>query len=328
MKEDIYDLTIVGGGPAGLFAAFYGGMRQMKVKIIDSLPEIGGQLATLYPEKYIYDIAGYEKVRAKDLVDNLVAQSAQFEPSIKLEEVVQQIHKHDEGMFELSTDKASHLSKAIIITSGAGAFEPRRLTLDGADYYEGKNLHYFINDLEAFRDQKVLVSGGGDSAVDWALMLEPIAAEVTLVHRRDKFRCHEHSMDQLRQSSVNIKTPYTMEQLEGNDLKIEQVVLQEKDGEQERIDVDAVIVNHGFTSSLGPIKEWGLDLDKNTIPVNSKMETNIKGIYAAGDIASYEGKVKLIAIGFGEAPIAVNHAKSYIDPAAKLQPKHSTSMFS
>ncbi|SDO18703.1 NAD(P)/FAD-dependent oxidoreductase [Alkalicoccus daliensis] len=324
--EEVYDLTIVGGGPAGLFAAFYGGMRQMKVKIIDSLPEIGGQLATLYPEKYIYDIAGYPKVMAKDLVDNLAAQVAQFDTHIVLEEVVENISKGEKGIFSLTTNKADHYSKAVIITAGAGAFEPRRLALSDASKYEGKNLHYFVNDLQSFAGKKVLISGGGDSAVDWALMLEPVAAEVTLVHRREKFRCHEHSAELLRSSRVKIKTPCTMERLVGNDT-IEQVVLKEKEGMEEALEVDAVIVNHGFVSSLGPIKDWGLHIEKNTIPVNSKMETNIKGIYASGDIASYEGKVKLIAIGFGEAPIAVNHAKSYIDPAAKLQPKHSTAMF-
>ncbi|PTL40098.1 NAD(P)/FAD-dependent oxidoreductase [Alkalicoccus saliphilus] len=326
-EKEIYDLTIVGGGPVGLFTAFYGGMRQMKVKVVDSLPEIGGQLAALYPEKYIYDIAGYPKVRAKQLVDNLFEQASYFNPAIALGEVVEHIEKLGEQHFKVNTDKDTHYSKSVVITAGAGAFEPRRLKLEGASRYEGRNLHYFVNDLQAFKNKKVLISGGGDSAVDWALMLEPVAEQVTLVHRRDKFRCHEHSERELLQSSVHIKTPYTVEEFQGTEEEIEHVVLQEKNGGRETIDVDAVIVNHGFVSTLGPIKSWGLDIEKNALIVNSKMETNIKGIYASGDIATYEGKVKLIAIGFGEAPLAVNNAKMYIDPAAKAQPKHSTSMF-
>ncbi len=328
MNEDnLYDLTIIGGGPTGLFTAFYGGMRDMNVKIIDSLPELGGQLATLYPEKYIYDVAGFPKVRAQELVDNLTEQANYFDPQIVLEQAVKNVEKVDEHQFKVETNKDVHFSKAVIITAGAGAFEPRRLKLDNAAQYEGKNLHYFINDLQAFKDQNVLISGGGDSAVDWALMLEPIAKQVTLVHRRDKFRAHEHSVEELYNSSVNIKTPYAIEEFDGDGEQIQQVILQEKSGEQEVMDVDSVIVNHGFISSLGPIKEWGLDIEKNSLVVNSKMETNIKGIYAAGDIATYEGKIKLIATGFGEAPVAVNNAKAYIDPSAKVQPKHSTSLF-
>ncbi|KGX83996.1 NAD(P)/FAD-dependent oxidoreductase [Pontibacillus marinus] len=326
-QENVTDVTIIGGGPTGLFTAFYGGMRDMNVKIIDSLPQLGGQLSTLYPEKYIYDIAGFPKVRAQELVDNLIEQADYFNPQIVLEEAVKHVEKVDEHSFKIETTKDIHYSKSVVITAGVGAFEPRRLKLDGADQYEGKNLHYFINDLQAFKDQNVLITGGGDSAVDWALMLEPIAKQVTLIHRRDKFRAHEHSVEELYNSNVHVKTPYTIEEFIGDGEQIQQVVLQEKNGEHETLDVDSVIVNHGFISSLGPIKEWDLDIEKNSIVVNSKMETNIKGIYAAGDIATYEGKVKLIATGFGEAPVAVNNAKAYIDPNAKVQPKHSTSLF-
>lgn len=326
-EENIADITIIGGGPTGLFTAFYGGMRDMNVKIIDSLPQLGGQLSALYPEKYIYDIAGFPKVRAQELVDSLVEQAGYFNPEIVLEEAVKHIEKIDEHYFKVETTKDVHYSKTVVITAGAGAFEPRRLKLDRAEQYEGKNLHYFIHDLQAFKDQNVLITGGGDSAVDWALMLEPIAKQVTLIHRRDKFRAHEHSVEELYNSNVNVKTPFTIEEFKGDEEQIHQVVLQEKSGEQETFDVDSVIVNHGFISSLGPIKEWDLDIEKNSVVVNSKMETNIKGIYAAGDIATYEGKVKLIATGFGEAPVAVNNAKAYIDPNAKVQPKHSTSLF-
>lgn len=330
MNEDekVYDITIIGGGPTGLFTAFYGGMRQASVKIIESLPQLGGQLSALYPEKYIYDVAGFPKVRAQELIDNLKEQMAKFEPTVSLEQSVEKLEKQADGTFKLTTNKEVHYSKTIIITAGNGAFQPRRLELESAVQYEGKNLHYFIDDLNKFAGKKVVVFGGGDSAVDWALMLEPIAEKVTIVHRRDKFRAHEHSVENLQNSKVEIKTPYVPAELIGDSEAISQVVLEGVTSkEKEVFDVDAVIVNYGFVSSLGPIKEWGLDIEKNSIVVNSRMETNIEGIYAAGDICTYDGKVKLIACGFGEAPTAVNHAKSYIDPKAKVQPMHSSSMF-
>lgn len=327
-ESNIYDITIIGGGPTGLFTAFYGGMRQAKVKIIESLPQLGGQLSALYPDKYIYDVAGFPKVRAQELVNNLKEQMAKFEPTVCLEESVDAVEKLEDGTFKLTTNKQEHLSKTIIITAGNGAFQPRRLELEEASQYEGKNLHYFVDDLNKFAGKRVLVCGGGDSAVDWALMLEPIADKVILTHRIDKFRAHEHSVENLFNSKVEIKTPYQPTQLIGKDGFIKQVVLQKVKGDnEEAIDVDAVIVNFGFVSSLGPIKDWGLEIEKNSIVVNSRMETNIKGIYAAGDICTYEGKVKLIACGFGEAPTAVNNAKTFYDPNAKVQPLHSTSLF-
>ncbi|MCM3180741.1 NAD(P)/FAD-dependent oxidoreductase [Cytobacillus horneckiae] len=327
-EQKIYDITIIGGGPTGLFTAFYGGMRQASVNIIESLPQLGGQLSALYPEKYIYDVAGFPKIRAQELIDNLKEQMAKFDPTISLEQSVETLEKQADGTFKISTDKEVHYSKSVIITAGNGAFQPRRLELESAKQYEGKNLHYFIDDLNHFAGKKVVVFGGGDSAVDWALMLEPIAEKVTIVHRRDKFRAHEHSVENLHNSRVDVKTPYIPSELVGDENGINQVIL-EKVGEEEKevFDVDAVIVNYGFVSSLGPIKDWGFEIEKNSIVVNQKMETNIEGVYAAGDICTYDGKVKLIACGFGEAPVAVSHAKTYIDPKARVQPKHSTSMF-
>ncbi|AMX82454.1 ferredoxin--NADP(+) reductase [Geobacillus subterraneus] len=330
MREDrnVYDVTVVGGGPTGMFAAFYGGLRQMKVKIIESLPQLGGQLAALYPEKYIYDIAGFPKVRAQELVNQLKEQLSLFSPAICLNQSVETLEKQEDGTFKLTTDKEIHYSKTVIITAGNGAFQPRRLELESASQYEGKNLHYFISDLEQFAGKRVLVCGGGDSAVDWSLMLEPIAASVTIVHRRDKFRAHEHSVEQLMKSRVQVKTPFVPAELIGDEQGIRQVVLEHvKEGTKETIDVDAVVVNYGFISSLGPIKNWGLDIEKNSIKVNSRMETNIPGVYAAGDICTYDGKIKLIACGFGEAPIAISSAKTYIDPTARMQPAHSSSLF-
>ncbi|USY54865.1 NAD(P)/FAD-dependent oxidoreductase [Bacillus sp. 1780r2a1] len=330
MKEDkqVYDITIIGGGPTGLFTAFYGGMRQASVKIIESLPQLGGQLSALYPEKYIYDVAGFPKIRAQELVNNLKEQMKQFNPTVALEQAVEKVEKQADGVFRLTTNSEVHYSKTIIITAGNGAFKPRKIELENAEQFEKANLHYFVDDMNAFKGRKVLVCGGGDSAVDWSLMLESIAEQVTLTHRRDKFRAHEHSVEQLKNSKVDIKTPYIPVEFIGEE-RITQVVLENTKGEEKIVvDVDDVIVNFGFVSSLGPIKEWELELEKNTIVVNSKQETNIPGIYAAGDICTYEGKVKLIVAGFGEGPTAVNNAKAYIDPKARLQPMHSTSMFS
>ncbi|WP_096190034.1 NAD(P)/FAD-dependent oxidoreductase [Evansella halocellulosilytica] len=328
-EREVYDITIIGGGPTGLFTAFYGGMRQAKVKIIEAMPQLGGQLSALYPEKYIYDIAGFPKVRAQELIDNLVEQADQFSPTISLEQTVENVEKGDDDIFTIKTNKETHYSKAVVITAGVGAFQPRKLQIEGAEQYEGKNLHYFVSDLNKFAGDRVLLAGGGDSAVDWTLMLEDIAEDIMIVHRRNKFRAHEHSVEQLHSSEkIKIRTPYVVHKLHGDGEKITAVDIKEKDGDNiQTIEVDAVIVNYGFVSALGPIKEWGLEIEKNSIVVNTKMETNIKGIYAAGDVTTYDGKVKLIACGFGEAPIAVNNAKALIDPKAKVFPGHSSHMF-
>ncbi|WP_121614847.1 NAD(P)/FAD-dependent oxidoreductase [Virgibacillus halodenitrificans] len=328
MSEEVFDVTIVGAGPVGLFTAFYGGMRQASVKIIESLPHTGGQLTALYPEKDIYDIAGFPKVRAQELVDNLEEQANLFNPTIILEQSIEEIKRMSDGSFKLiSNTKEIHYSKTIIITAGNGAFQPRRLNVGECDQFEGVNLHYHVKDMNQYKGQNVALLGGGDSAVDWALMLEPIANKVTLIHRRDKFRAHEHSVEKLMSSNVDVLTPYVPTDVQTSD-KIDRIVLEEVKGENKvELEVDSVLCNYGFVSTLGPIKNWGLEIEKNSIVVNSKMETNIPGIYAAGDICTYEGKVKLIATGFGEGPTAINNAKQYIDPKARIQPKHSTSMF-
>ncbi|MCG1026982.1 NAD(P)/FAD-dependent oxidoreductase [Virgibacillus halodenitrificans] len=328
MSEEVFDVTIIGAGPVGLFTAFYGGMRQASVKIIESLPHTGGQLTALYPEKDIYDIAGFPKVRAQELVDNLEEQANLFNPTIILEQSIEEIERMSDGSFKLiSNTKEIHYSKTIIITAGNGAFQPRRLNVGECDQFEGVNLHYHVKDMNQYKGQNVALLGGGDSAVDWALMLEPIANKVTLIHRRDKFRAHEHSVEKLMSSNVDVLTPYVPTDVQTSD-KIDRIVLEEVKGENKvELEVDSVLCNYGFVSTLGPIKNWGLEIEKNSIVVNSKMETNIPGIYAAGDICTYEGKVKLIATGFGEGPTAINNAKQYIDPKARIQPKHSTSMF-
>ncbi|MNP06050.1 Ferredoxin--NADP reductase 2 [compost metagenome] len=309
-----------------MFAAFYGGMRKASVKLIESMPQLGGQVAALYPEKYIYDIAGFPKITGQELVNNLNEQLGRFEPDIRLEEKVLQIEKKDERHFVVTTDKEVHHAHALIITAGVGAFEPRRLDVENAAHFEKSNLHYFVSDLNKFKGRKVLISGGGDSAVDWALMLEPIADKVILVHRRDKFRAHEHSVENLMKSKVEVITPTEITALHGTD-SIERVTLAHvKTQETQEIEVDDVIVNFGFVSSLGPIAEWGLDIESGSIVVDSRMESSIPGIFAAGDITTYPGKLDLIAVGFGEAPTAVNNAKVYVDPDAKLSPGHSSNL--
>ncbi|MCK1997247.1 NAD(P)/FAD-dependent oxidoreductase [Psychrobacillus psychrodurans] len=326
MNGELYDVTIIGGGPTGLFASFYGGLRDLKVKIIDSLPQLGGQLMELYPDKYIYDIGGLPKILAKDLVANLEEQAAYSNPTICLEETAIALEKLPD-YFALTTDKNVHYSKTILLTSGIGSFQPRKLNVPGVAEYEGKNLHYKVKSLEAFRDSDVLVLGGGDSALDWSLMLEDVASKVTICHRREQFTAHEMTIQQLQNSSVEVKTPYGIKEVTGDGEKIQEVVIVSKDKAEERIAVDHVLVNYGNVASLGPLKEWGLEMEKNSVVVNEKMETSVEGIYAAGDVCTHDGKVKLIAVGFGEVPIAISHIKAFIDPKARVQPKHSTSIF-
>lgn len=323
-NQDVTDIIIIGGGPTGLFAAFYCGMRNASCKIIDSLPELGGQLATLYPEKYIFDVPGFPKILARDLVEQLKIQALAYEPSVHLNEKVIGLQRLENGLFEITTDKSSILGKSIIICAGIGVFTPRPLPATNATQFEGKGIYYFIDDLDKFRDKDVLVVGGGDSALDFALMLERVARHVTLIHRRDEFRAHEETVKQLAASTVDTRTFYELHAVDGTNQLESATIIHNKTKETLPIHVDAIVSGLGFSAALGPISEWGLHIEKNEIVVNTKMETNIPGIYAAGDIVTYPGKVKLIATGFGEAPTAVNNAKTFIDPKAKLSPGHSS----
>lgn len=326
VSEELYDITIIGGGPAGMFAAFYAGMRNAKTKLIESLPVLGGQVALLYPEKTLYDVGGYAGVTGKELVSQLTAQMEHFEQSVCLEEEVQQIEKLDDFHFRITTSKGVHYSKTIIITTGQGSFQPRKLNLPKAEQFEEANLHYIVKNLDQYKDKTIVICGGGDTAVDWALTLESIAKKVYLVHRRDRFRAHEGSVELLKSSSVNMLTPYVPFEINGKD-RLESVTFKETRGDKtQTIELDYFIVNYGFVSSLGPIKDWQLDLDKSDIVVNSKMETSIEGIYAAGDGVTFDGKLKLIATGFGEAPTAVNHAVHSIYPREHTQPIQSTKL--
>jgi ferredoxin/flavodoxin---NADP+ reductase len=329
MPPETFDLTIVGAGPSGLFATFYAGLRQMKTKLIDALEEPGGQVAVLYPEKYIFDVPGFSKVLAKDLVKNLVEQAFQYKPTVVLGERVIGLHKTD-GTFELVTDKGTrHYTKAVLIAAGVGAFSPNRLEAKGAADYEGKGVHYFVKDKSVFKDKNLLIVGGGDSAVDWALNIKDIAHKITLVHRRDVFRAHEGSVAELMKSNVDVKLFYEVRSLAGDGSKVMQaVIFDNRTKEETKLDVDAVLVNIGFRADLGPIKDWGLAIDGREIRANGKMETSIPGVFVAGDIAGpLDGvKLNLIATGYAQAALAVNVAKAFVDPNSKIFPGHSSEM--
>jgi thioredoxin reductase len=329
MSQDVYDLTIVGAGPTGLFAAFYAGLRQMKTKIIDALEEPGGQVAVLYPEKYIFDVPGFTKILAKDLVKNLVDQAFQYHPTVVFGERVTTLHKEN-GVIELGTDKGTkHYSKAVLVAAGVGAFSPNRLEAPGASDYEGKGVYYFVKDKSIFKDKNLLIVGGGDSAVDWALNIKGTARKITLVHRRDVFRAHEGSVAELMKSSVEVKLFYEVRRVVGDGSKITQVVIFDNRSQAEtKLDVDAILVNIGFRADLGPIKNWGLEISGREITANGKMETSIPGVYVAGDIAGpLDGvKLNLIATGYAQAALAVNVAKAYVDPNSKIFPGHSSEM--
>jgi thioredoxin reductase (NADPH) len=321
------DLAIIGGGPVGLFAAFYAGMRQMSVKIIDSLDALGGQLVTLYPEKYIYDVAGFPTVLAKDLANSLIEQGLQYGALPCLGEQVHALEFDPAGrVFTLHTSKAVHQTRAILIAAGVGSFTPKKLSLKEVEQFEGKGLHYFIREIDPFKDHKVLIVGGGDSAVDWANMLAPLAKQVTLIHRRDQFRAHEDSVARMKGGPTQILTPFELKAVAGN-ARVERAIIYHNVTKQEQmLEVEHVLVNIGFETSLGPIKEWGLETVDNAVKVDSMMHTSRPGIFAAGDIATYPGKLKLIATGFGEACVAVNFAKHFLDPHANVFPGHSSTM--
>jgi thioredoxin reductase (NADPH) len=324
---NIVDLAIIGAGPTGLFAAFYAGLRQMSVKLLDSLEILGGQLTTLYPEKYIYDVAGFPKILAKDLAAALVDQAMQYNPTICLGEQVQKIDFDESGRFyTLTTPRHAHRARSIIISAGIGAFQPKTLSLANAKGYEGKGLHYFVKEIAALKGKRILIVGGGDSAVDWANMLSPIAASLTLIHRRDHFRAHEDSVVKMRHSSCRIKCFYELKSIAGDGRVSHAVIYENRTKHEEALEVDEVLVNIGFVNALGPIKEWGLHLEGSAIKVDYQMQTNRPGIFAAGDICTHPGKLKLIATGFGEASTAVNFAKHFLDPKAHIFPGHSSNM--
>jgi thioredoxin reductase (NADPH) len=323
---NLVDVTVIGGGPCGLFASFYAGLRGMSVRIIDSLPELGGQLTALYPEKYVYDMPGFPAVLAKDLAKNLIEQGTQFHPKLVMENTAASIADHGDH-YVITTDKGLELpTKTIIISAGAGAFQPTKIGVEREDEFAGKSVFYGVRDRSVFTGKRLLIVGGGDSAFDWCMNLEDITESITLVHRRDVFKAHEDSVEKVKASSVQMKLFYVVKELHG-DSSLTGVTLENtQTKETEFIECDAICVNIGFKSSLGPLKDWGLEIEKNQIKVDEKYETNIPRVFAVGDVATFGSKLKLIATGVGEAATAVCFAKTYLDPNAKLFPGHSSDL--
>lgn len=323
------DVIIIGAGPSGLFAAFYVGMRDLTTRIIDPMAEVGGQLTALYPDKFIYDVAGFPKIRAKDLVRNLLEQVKPFDPILTLEERAERLEPLGDKGFAVTTSSGrTYQSRAVIITAGVGAFEPRRLEAEGVERLEHKGFEYAVRNVEDYRGKRVLIIGGGDSAVDWALTLKDLADQVTLIHRRDTFRAHGATVNRLiaaaEAGELTILTPYELKAVLGEEQVREAIIANKQTGEQRNLDVDAVLALTGYVSKLGPIAHWGLELEKNRIKVDTRMQTNLPGVFAAGDITTYPGKIRLIAVGFGEAATAANHAAAFAHPELRVNPGHSS----
>jgi ferredoxin/flavodoxin---NADP+ reductase len=332
VSDAITDITIIGGGPTGLFAAFYAGLRGISCRIVDALPQLGGQLMALYPEKYIFDVGGLPRILAKDLANNMIEQGTQFGPEVVLGAEVQQLVPED-GHIRLVTPQGEFLSRTVCITAGKGALNPRVLECPGwGEHYSPEGgVHTHVRQPEDFRGKRVLIVGGGDSAVDWVLGLRGIATEITLIHRRDEFRAHRASVLEMRAAAergeVSIRTPYEVREIQGNGGCVARATLVNNEtNTEEPMDVEAVIALLGFKPDLGPISQWGLELERNTIKVSQLMQTNLPGVYAAGDVVHYPGKLELIATGYGEAAIAVNNAVHHINPKARVNPGHSTNL--
>lgn len=308
----------------GLFAAFYAGMRGMSVRLIDSLPQLGGQLMALYPEKYIYDMPGFPQVLAKDLANRMIEQGLQFDPEVVLGHTAATLERKGED-YELTTAQGGHfMTQTVLIAAGAGAFAPTKIGAVGEEEFHGRGLFYGVQDKSVFAGKRVAVVGGGDSAFDWAWELHGLASEVHLIHRRDQFNAHEETVLKVQETDVQFHLFRQVIEVFGGD-QVQGVHLKNtQGGENETLDLDAVIVNVGFKSSLGPLKEWGLTIEKNQIVVDHLLETCLPNVFSVGDVCTYEGKLKLIATGVGEAATAVCVAKTRIHPEAKLFPGHSS----
>ena len=316
-------VLIVGAGPVGLFGAYCAGFRGLRTVLVDALPQCGGQITALYPEKEIRDIAAVRGTRGRDVVTALKDQADAFGPTYLLGRQAVELAHSPEGRPQVTLSDGTMVDTgAVVLTAGIGTFTPR--SLPGAEEFVGRGLSYFVPDPAEHSDCDVLVVGGGDSAVDWALALQPIARSVTLVHRRGTFRAHVASVRELRTCGVDIVINAQVEALVGDD-RLSQVHLR-VDGEDESrvLKVDAVVAALGFISNLGPLADWGVELDRRTILVDTRMCTNVDRVYAAGDVTSYPGKVRLMSVGFGEVATAVNNAAVALDPALSLFPGHST----
>jgi thioredoxin reductase (NADPH) len=323
------DILIIGAGPTGLFTVFEAGLLKLKCHIIDALPQPGGQLAELYPKKPIYDIPGFPDVLAGDLVNNLMEQIKQFQPGFTLSETAETIDKLDDGTFIVTTNKGTkHHAKAVAIAGGLGTFEPRKPEIDKIAFYEEKGVEYFVKDPELFRNKKIVIAGGGDSALDWSIFLADVASQVTLIHRRNEFRGALDSVEKLQEYKklglVNLITPAEVISLHGeNHLN---AITINKDGHHQTIETDYFIPLFGLTPKLGAIANWGLEIEKNAIKVNNALDyqTNIPGIYAIGDVNTYPGKLKLILCGFHEATLMCQSVYQRMNPGKKYVLKYTT----
>ena len=332
MDHELKDITIIGAGPVGLFALFYAGMRGVSAQVVDALPEAGGQLTALYPEKFIFDVAGFPRVLAKDLVASLREQAAQFGEPVHLNQRVVGLEE-DGGHFVLVTDDGRFPTRSLVLAAGIGAFSPRRLPQPCAEPWYGRGIYDVVTNPDDYRGKKVVIVGGGDSAFDWGTQLLGRAAHVTIIHRSDRFRAHDATVQQFRQAveegraSMHVfheladitcaSSPETFTHLVLKDIKAKTT---------REIEADVVLPMLGFVSDMGSINDWGLQIAKDEITVNSQMETGRPGIYAAGDVTTYPGKLKLIAVGFGEAATAVNQAVHWIYPEKKVNPGHSSNL--
>lgn len=326
MTDCRYDILIIGGGPVGLYAAFYAGLRAMRTLVMDSLPALGGQLAALYPEKPVYDMPGYVDVRAGDLAQALITQGLRFQPDVLLERRVTGLSAETEGWVVQSDSEHFH-TRTVLIATGAGAFAPRKLDAQGAELYEGRGVWYMSPDLKALRGRRVLVVGGGDSAVDWALQLAPVCQQVTLAHRSDRFRAMESGLKALKPAGVEVLTWCELVEVRGDGQRLTAVTLRfQPDNRLETRAADAVIGAIGFQAGLRAYETWGLAVEDSAIPVDAFMRTNLSGVFAAGDIVTYPAKLKLLATGMAEAAIAVNTARTLIDPEEEYFPGHSSDL--
>jgi thioredoxin reductase len=331
-RGEVRDITVVGAGPVGLSAAFWAGMREASSRIVDSLPQIGGQLTALYPEKWIFDVPGHPKILAKDLVESLRRQALeQFDVPVHLETTIETIEWEDD-IVVLATNNPEFpqlRSRAVIIAGGHGAFEPKRLPGYDMSPWEGRGAHYIVGSKSEFAGKKVLIIGGGDSACDWVINLLHTAESVALCHRREGFRAHELTVNQIMTAAqagdVDLHVPFQVREVSGNGT-IERVKLFHSDdaSHEIEIEVDAILLQLGFKTALGPLKDWGLEISKGAIVVDPVMKTNLPGVWACGDITTFDGKLKLIATGFSESAIAVAQAIHSFRPEMKIQPKYST----
>lgn len=315
-------MLIIGAGPTGLYAAYYAGFRGFSVSIMDALPEPGGQITAMYPEKEIFDVGGFPTVKGRDLVDGLLQQANEFTPTYYLGQQAVELHVDEDGVTVTSDTGTEVRAKTLLITSGIGSFKPRPIPI--GEEWVSRGVVYFVPRLAEHADKDIVIIGGGDSAFDWAWSLHPIAKSVTLVHRRDEFRAHAAMVNKVRDAGVRLITSAEIAGARGDSTLTEIEVTYKADGSTETLPAQSVVAALGFIANIGPLAQWGLDLDKRRILVDTAMATNIQRIYAAGDITAYQGKVPLISVGFGEAATAVNNAAPLIDPSQGVFPGHSS----